>query len=165
MKLRSLFLCAALLAGCFSDKQAIEIWLGLATDMSDCYSDFADCVRLTDGNDDEIEACVLEYEGCYSDANDAAKEADEDDGCITAALECSEECGDDEVCADHCRDNLEECASWYQRDCEEDCEDEAMKCLTIAFDEHSTNLDALMVAGEDCMGEFYEACIPACYDQ
>jgi len=86
VKAHAPFLAAVLLTGCFGARQAVEVWLALAGDAAECYSRYADCIRLSDGDQDAVEACVIAYEGCYETAADAAKEADGEDGCITAAL-------------------------------------------------------------------------------
>lgn len=171
MKLGTPFLCAVLLAcGCGDkqdelDEQAIDTWLVLASGKNDCYGLWAECFRLADGDEQAIESCGASYDVCYETVADGVRQVDGEDGCITAMLDCAEGCGDDEGCYDGCLDDLEECASWYQRDCEETCWDEADECIANANDEHASDLDALVDAVKACVAGLYEDCIPACYDE
>jgi len=158
------FLFAILTLGCFGlgDKKQIETWLVLQEDYYDCVSDYFAClgVSSTDGSD----VCDTSYVTCYQDAGEAAQEADNKDLCISDWVDSYED-SENDADIDDCYDDLEDCADWLQRDCEDVCYSELVTCSDTANALYGADLDALLDALDECGEEYYLDCVPECYEE
>ena len=121
--------------------------------------------------------CEDEYGECFADAEEAVKACAREGGCLGAYLgamddavaACKDQCGCTNVCHDDseiacyqacladpfddARDDLEDCAWWWDRACEDDCNDDNTECYGRA----EGSLD--YAACEEDRGECYAGCM------
>ena len=79
--------------------------------------------------------------------------------------DCNQTCDDSSCrdgCLDGCEDDLDECARWWQRACEELCHDELGDCEIEAGDGYTESAQ-YWEDKVDCARAYYDDCIPACY--
>ena len=157
-------LFTVLAIGCLglSDKRQIETWLVLQEDYYYCVSDYFGC--LGGGSGGSTNDCGTSYNSCLEDAGEAAREADGKDLCITDWIDCFE-VSESDADLDDCYDDLEDCAEWLQRDCEDECYAELIACSETAGVIFESDLDGLLDALDECGEEYYLDCVPECYEE
>ena len=159
----------AVLLGCLGigvDKEQ-SCWIDYHTEYAACFDPAVDCFREA-STEVENDACIDEFRACRDNNEAATVDCAGEDGCVDVMLDCRDQC-EDAVCNDECRDDLELCADWYDRDCEDACWDELSARLDAAEAALEASgyqdTDTYYLELEDATEDAYGDCIPACYEE